>query len=449
MSDVMELVFLKELEPYSKEFLYDKLKLKEQDFNNFVSSLKSLSILKVDKVYKFKYVGLLQFESVTLFLVPKYVENEENYSRVMKEILALFKVYSTKEKLDSDEIETLGNFRIQDSFNLISLIDFLLRDYIEYDLYSNEKVSYDWNGSGGINWSRTIEESTAYLVKGNALYFDYRTNIVQNDEEDFIRKVHKYVLSKCFDFLEQTGLLEYLYFPKISFGSNEEELGPKDFILSKIRNELNIQFNDRKQLVLKAIYSFMEKQGTKGQENKLVIYGTRTFYNVWEKVCTFILGDEKNKAFRGIIDKPIWTDENGKDYPAKETLEPDIIREVELFAKKSFVIFDAKYYNILFKDGKLKNNPGVGDVTKQYLYELAYHDYLDNKGINQIYNVLLFPHDETEICKLGKVSMKFLSTIKLQDITLLVLPASTLYNLYVKNLKYNISEFESLINVAK
>lgn len=443
----MEIYFLKELEPYSKEDLSKKLKLEESALNHYIVKFKSLNILKYDKAYKFTYVGLLQIEEKTIFFVPKYVKYEKDYSAVMKQILSLLNIYSQREKLEDDEIETLGSFQQHEYFNLISLIDFFLRDYFEYGLYSNEIVEYDWNGNGEINWGRTLEESTAYLIKGNAIYFNYLTNVVKNDEEDFIRKVHKYVLSECIEFLNRTGLIGYFNFPIFSFDITVSELGSTDFILDNIRNELNIQFNDRKQLVLNALYSFISNNGFKGQEDGLVIYGTRSFYHVWEKVCTFILGDEKNKKYKKMIDKPIWTDALGKP-SEKDTLEPDIIKETDVFGNRAFIIFDAKYYTIYFNNGDVKNNPGVGDVTKQYFYELAYKDYLKKNGITQVYNLFLFPHDDVNISKLGKVSIEFLTSLKLQDITLLVLPAAEIFDLYIKSKKYTISQFENLLMVV-
>lgn len=44
-------------------------------------------------------------------------------------------------------------------------------------------------------------------------------------------------------------------------------------------------------------------------------------------------------------------------------------------------IYDAKYYKIKLDSIGVKKYPGVGDVTKQYLYELAYKDFLKENNI--------------------------------------------------------------------
>ncbi len=445
---MMEVIFLKELMPYSKENLVTVLQLSDHKFDRFINALKSKNIVKAEKDYKFNFVGLLQFEDKTIFFIPKYVQREEDYSEVMKQLLQLFHVYSKREKITNDEIESLGSFQHYGHYNLISIIDFLLRDYREYGLYSNEKDAYEWNRNGEINWNRTIEEGTAYILKGSSIYFDYVTNVILNDEEDVIRKIHKYVLSQCTKFLERTGLIGYFTFPSMSFEIELDDLGSIEFILSKIKDELTTQFSDRKQLVLKALYSFISKSGFKGQQDGLVIYGTRSFYHIWEKVCTYLLGDETNKTFREMIDKPIWTDAFGTP-SEKDTLEPDILRETTIFGYRTFLILDAKYYKIYFKNGEVKNNPGVEDVTKQYMYELAYKDYFKKHKITHIYNLFLFPHDQLGIIKLGKVSISFLRALQLQDVTLIVLPASELFDYYLKSKKYTSTDFERLITVVK
>ena len=37
-------------------------------------------------------------------------------------------------------------------------------------------------------------------------------------------------------------------------------------------------------------------------------------------------------------------------------------------------LYDAKYYKIHLNESGVSRQPGVGDVTKQYLYELAYKE---------------------------------------------------------------------------
>lgn len=56
-----------------------------------------------------------------------------------------------------------------------------------------------------------------------------------------------------------------------------------------------------------------------------------------------------------------------------------------------FGIYDAKYYNINFhknaSEYKVIGQPGVADVTKQYLYQLAYDDFIAKQGYKYVQNM--------------------------------------------------------------
>ena len=73
-----------------------------------------------------------------------------------------------------------------------------------------------------------------------------------------------------------------------------------------------------------------------------------------------------------IIEKPLWYSINtfGDVFykESADTLRPDLISIYNDEERYVFVIFDAKYYRLqLEKDKVLSGNPGVGDVTKQFL----------------------------------------------------------------------------------
>lgn len=83
-----------------------------------------------------------------------------------------------------------------------------------------------------------------------------------------------------------------------------------------------------------------------------------------------------------------------KGVRAPKTLIPDLVCIFPYENNYCFGIFDAKYYNIHFYVGKSDNKnyvtgqPGVGDITKQYLYQLAYMDFIREqkyKYVRQLY----------------------------------------------------------------
>ncbi len=70
--------------------------------------------------------------------------------------------------------------------------------------------------------------------------------------------------------------------------------------------------------------------------------------------------------------------ESGKVHKAKKTLVPDIIT----IKGNQLSIYDAKYYKIKLDDKEVKNQPGVGDITKQYLYELAFKEFAQENELS-------------------------------------------------------------------
>ena len=98
-------------------------------------------------------------------------------------------------------------------------------------------------------------------------------------------------------------------------------------------------------------------------------------------------------------------------------------------------IYDAKYYLAHVNEvGKLKNLPGIGDITKEFLYELAYKDFREVHSIEMGQNAFVFPMEDEEnliLCK-GEIKMKMFTQIGLKPIDLLFVDAKTIFEHYVK-----------------
>lgn len=126
-----------------------------------------------------------------------------------------------------------------------------------------------------------------------------------------------------------------------------------------IDEELKIQFNDRKVNLLKSLKSFLLNESFKS-DISFSLWGTGTFYEVWEKVCAEVLGNEYkpgNKYYKAITKntRAYWVDI--KKYSA--SMIPDIIFEKDNVT----YLIDAKYYT---KEG-LKDM-AIQDIAKQFLY---------------------------------------------------------------------------------
>lgn len=434
----MKLTYCKELIRYTENELKIIFNITEKlTVNKNFIELKSKKIitLKDEGMYSIEFVGILILNDVVLICLPKYIHDSDEKT-VAKQLLALFQEYSKREKLDQEEIESIGNIDDSNEYNMLSIIIFLVNDYFENGLYSNEKSIFLFNGEDEINWLKTIDEVEPILNDGEPVYLEYFTHSTQNDEENYFRQLHRYILTECTNRLNNLGLSEFFGFEPIFFDVDEESLGSPQGVLSRIENELNVQFVNRKQLLLKAISSFISREKMETDNFLISFYGTRSFHTVWEKTCAYILNN-KYDFLKNFIAKPRWKTVTGKVHEAK-TLVPDIISVHKRNLKKYLIISDAKYYSIKLADAQLSGNPGIEDITKQYLYQLAYEDYIKSHKFDIVKNMLLFPSEEDEIQQIGTVTIDFLKKLNLEDIILIKMPAYYVFTMYIKSKKLDI-----------
>ena len=141
---------------------------------------------------------------------------------------------------------------------------------------------------------------------------------------------------------------------------------------------------------------------------------------------------------KDLIEKPKWS---VADKEAEDTLIPDLIT----ISGGQFIIFDAKYYTPTFRLGKPpKSQPGIESVTKQYLYQLAYQDFISMHGFSQenVKNCFLMPTAKGVVENMGTVSMKMFDKFGLQNIKVRYIPASVAYDYYLSDKIINIAELQ-------
>ncbi|WP_349407210.1 LlaJI family restriction endonuclease, partial [Clostridium perfringens] len=262
------------------------------------------------------------------------------------------------------------------------IINFLLEDYIENGLYKNEVNSYELNGDGDIDWDKTIDEVDPLVINNQWVYTDLITKNSIIDTDRFITMLHAKIINQCMELLNKTGLNNILKYNIEAIEKCIDNIEDKGYIFYEIDKEITVQFSDRKRRVLKAIKSYLEqKSGT--EENDLLLYGTRNFKWIWEVICGYIFDNEfikdgsLSKYEKYGIESPEWTiygdgivslDESTILKEKKNRLTPDILKVTEYNGQKYLLILDAKYYNVIVEKGKIKGNPGIEDITKQYLY---------------------------------------------------------------------------------
>lgn len=281
----------------------------------------------------------------------------------------------------------------------------------------------------------------------------------------FFKRLHECVLTRCTKELKDADLLDLFDIMGVDISDEQiEDFGDKEYVLDRIVKELNIQFNTRKQLLLKTLYAYIANSSTLDDLDCFSMFGTNSFNLVWEKVCAEVMDNQLQKPIGGLqlpvplaeqyrdmrhkklidlIDKPQWagTEPSGEPFvkQAEDTLTPDIISIVNIDGDYQFIIFDAKYYHIqLEHNKKLCGQPGIESIAKQYLYQLAYQPFVESHQIGTVKNCFLMPTASTEVIEKGVVSLAMLSNLGLQDIQVRLLPAEQMFRHYIENTKMDI-----------
>ena len=201
------------------------------------------------------------------------------------------------------------------------------------------------------------------------------------------------------------------------------------------------------------------------ENDGISMFGTTAYHAVWEKACAEVFDNklntslgklemsvplaekyqektERKQKLIDIIEKPIWQGEDTES-KAADTLIPDLISIPCIDGKDWFIIFDAKYYNLQLEKGKsLRGNPGVGDVTKQYLYQLAYQDFIKAHHITEVRNCFLMPTEGDDFVEKGIAKMRMLESLGLKSIQIRLIPATELYEHYLSDIKIDISKLK-------
>ena len=456
IDNVLRTVYFREYERYSladikKKFSNDTEKMlasllkngivkqvkssaEEQDLSELAEEDFALGPIEetTDKFYVFCFVGILLVNGYILKCLPKYYDFPKEYTgedcKIADEHLKLvFKVLKKYHRTADEEKIHLYNDSVEgQSFNFLAVMLYLLQDYHENGLYTNEKPVIDTNGTGEILWDRTINNTFAILQNGAPFYMELQTRRRVIDENDYFCRLHQAVLEVCSKTLIDEGLLELFELsPADVVAEALSNFGEKDYICYRIEQELNVQFNTRKKLLLKTIYAFIRNEGGLQADDHFSMFGTNFFHVIWEAVCKKILQDQlskkintialfsganaNGKTFKEFIESPLWQgQENSNDLNGKKTFIPDVVSVVEYHKKWYFSIFDAKYYHVKIVDNQISGQPGIESVSKQFLYEMAYRPLLNGVDIT-ITNSFIFPYKFSgkEICmqNWGKVTM--------------------------------------------
>lgn len=489
-------VYIREQKRYAPSTLQALLKDSQKNFKKIVNALKNYGVLKVVKrtkeeqdlselsavdeivgeidvssdafYYVFNYVGLILVDGYLLCCYPKYLFSYDNMDEkdrpkeTLKQILKVLQRYKSKEQ----EIYLYTDSDIKNSFSRLSLFVALLDDYFQYGLCTNDQDVIELNGHGEIDWNRTINLMHPLWQNGDPYYINFLSRHTVTDDTDFIQRIHECLLSSCTQELENASILDLLDLSGAYITDTTlDDLGETEYIRYRLESELAIQFNTRKQYLIRLMIAIVDNIASSSREDSINFLGTNSFNLVWEKVCAEVFdsqlneplsnlqlpnmsqGDKKVINYMGkctlkdLIEKPRWCNyDESISVRANDTLIPDIISlDID---KHIFAILDAKYYTMTLKPDGVKNQPGIGDVNKQYLYQLAYQSFIKDNHFNEVKNAFLMPTEKKEVVKVGSVHMDMLDNLGLSPIQVRELPACALFDAYLHGQKWDLAKLD-------
>lgn len=406
------------------------------------------SFLNDENGFVFCFVGIACAENCVLKCLPKYFEpdldekslekNSDNFSH-FKKVLKAIRKYKSE---NSETVYLQAGIEQNGRFNRLAMEIYLLEDYFEYGVYTNERETIESNGEGEIDWNRTIGETFAFIRNSKPYYVDLRTFAFRDDSQDFFRLLHECVLTKCSRELQKIGVLDLFDIAPVELSASDfSDFGDIDYIKNRLAAEIKNQFITRKQNLLKSMLAFLNEAESEKQKRGFSFYGTNAFNMVWEKACSEIFDDVKKEKIASLVERDILNFKNYALNPKKiageslekfiekakwkfsesvfessETLQPDIIS----IHNGIFYILDGKYYMPKYEEDKISNQPGIQDVVKQFAYHKAFHNFLQFSSLEKVANAFLLPQqfpdgDENVRCN-GKVEFRLMQSFAMDTL---------------------------------
>lgn len=330
---------------------------------------------------KLNFVGLLMAAGEFWYVLPKY------YSMFHEEDIADAEIEFTQQILTAyGQVEEIITPFLHHEDGLIFSSKFqaakqILDYYFEKGLIAPGRSVKTSSFDDMVNWHKTIEFTHPVFQDNTPVYTDPVSIRVRRQEDHIITEIQQWLTNKAF---EQFG---WLFRPNQSLflesSCIESDWELYIHLLELFRQSI---YTDDEIILINNLVYFLrgEMELTPSQ---LEVFGTKSFYQVWEKAVKVLWQDEY-ETYKKDIPYPVW-EYDSKKYESPHTLIPDII---VVTAEKIFVV-DAKYYLPKFHGSVVHGQPGVESISKQFVYV----DVLKERFPTHTFtNVFCFP-DETDL----------------------------------------------------
>ncbi len=450
------------------------------DADKIPDDLNAKGLIREDSAGKaVSFVGVLLFRNFILKFYPKVYDSESKADmRTVFQAMRKYKVENPGKKgIKDDAVSRISDMEmenIESRSNYLYNCIALLQDYFENGIYINSHENLVAQGNGEIDWDATVNGTLPFIQKGKPYYVNYFAWETEYDDSDYISRLHQCLLTHISCELEE--VLEFIGVETTNLYEGElSDFGEVEYIINRLRQELNVQFITRKQILLKRMIAVIEKLSDFSENgNDLYPYGTRDFEVIWETACKKVFGDQLDSPLvslelqnysaksstdiklKDLMPKPKWsrfidvdasTGQRQVREAERDTLTPDFISVIAYDNRRCFTILDAKYYNFDINESNSfagGNPPGVGDINKQYLYQLAYRDLIQKEGFD-VLNAFLVPSDDTkqEGFRLwGEVVMPIFTGLPFlcKSVQVIRCPVKTMMECYCRNARLEIFE---------
>lgn len=469
----MRQTYVRELKPYSVAALADEFGMEPERALHVIEELMARGIVryrtdkstedadavdednaKDDERYQFNFVGMVMVAGIVIIAYPKYFR-EGRPSRIeLRQIMRLLKRNAGRASvtmLSADGERTDDKLPV-----MLSLLEL----YAEYGVYSNYIEGRELNGSGTIDWNRTIGNRLPLLSDCRPVYVEYESRKTLRDESDFITRLHRAVLTECSKQLFDAHVGDLLSLDEVELSDEEvDDFGDTEMLEWCLERERNSQFIDWKIAVLDLLWRYLLDCESATEHNEIRALGTTHFFHLWEMACKTAFGDEldtrlgklgfplrdewierKRDTLLGIIESPKWEWRQGERHiecdPVATFIPDTIVLATDEDGRRVFAIYDAKYY-VPKVAKKIERQPGLESVTKQFLYQSAYKDFVLDHGFDYVVNAFLVPSAEDELKELARVSFpKVMGEVKppfSNYVHMWALPASAVFEMYLRN----------------
>ena len=421
----------------------------------FVRYMRNNAVCKSDssdKSVSFRYVGLVEFVSTKsssperriVFVEPKFfpekraVDKIEGVDAAQKIVLKAILKYRK-----AQQVSLFSNGRItsyEGCSTRLSTYLALIIDVMEKGIYQVPKEELVVNGQGDVDWNETFVSLDPFFLQDGPCYANTVNREIGYDDDTYISRLQMCLAMKCLAYFEDLGIAEPLgLFLETPYDGELSDFGSDTYQQYRLANELRTQFVDDKKQSLRLMQAVLENKTYGADSLEFQSFGISGFHALWEKAIKEVFGDELEKTpdqigiklkdvskpklhkpLKEFIEAPRWVlSDSQKDNEGIEAkiegetdrLKPDFVAISKNEGRGVLYILDAKYYMPKSSDRSISGVPGVGDIDKQLLYQLAYQELISENNL-VVENAFLFPMYIEPKLDSKNLSVKLFATVR-------------------------------------